>query len=35
MFIPIANVYVANKTLIKPYENNNSTISFAKGSKSP
>jgi hypothetical protein len=35
MLIPIAKVYVANKTLIRPSENSNSTISFAKGSKSP
>lgn len=35
MLIPIANVYVANNTLINPSENSNSTISLANGNKSP
>lgn len=35
MFIPIAKVSVANRTLIKPSENSNYTISFARGRRSP
>lgn len=33
ILIPIANVSVANKTLINPSENNISTISLAIGNK--
>jgi len=35
IFTPIAKVSVANKTLTNPSEYKISTISFAKGSKSP
>lgn len=35
MLIPMANVYVANNTLINPYENSNYTIYLANGSRSP
>jgi hypothetical protein len=35
IFIPIANVYVAKRTLISPYEKSSSTIYLAKGKRSP
>jgi hypothetical protein len=35
MFIPIAKVYVAKRTFIKPSENSNYTIYFARGRRSP
>lgn len=35
MLIPIANVSVANRTLIRPSEKSSSTIYLAKGSRSP